>query len=329
MRAAFVTLLALAGAPPAPAAPDFDITPDRREERAERGEDFSVEIRGRECAKEGVQVQVLGSGGPELDDGQASSGHLVWVDGRARILVDLGGGVPVRYEEAGAVLRDLDAFVFTHLHADHTAGFPALVKGARFEERADDLPVYGPTGNQLFPGTVDWVNRMIGARGAYPYLSDFLTSLSSAGFKIAPHDVPAEGRRIWSQHYAGGSKLSAVPVHHGPVPALAWRVDTRTVSVTFTGDANNQKGTIARLADGSDILVAHHAIPEQARGTARELHMRPSQIGRIAQQAGVDMVVLSHRMSRTRGRESQTRQAIAEHFGGPVVFGDDLECWGL
>jgi len=39
------------------------------------------------CGGEGVAVQVLGSGGPELQDKRASSSYLVWQDGQARVLV--------------------------------------------------------------------------------------------------------------------------------------------------------------------------------------------------------------------------------------------------
>jgi hypothetical protein len=44
------------------------------------------------CTGKGVELQVLGSGGPELEDKRASSSYLLWQDGRARILVDSGGG---------------------------------------------------------------------------------------------------------------------------------------------------------------------------------------------------------------------------------------------
>jgi hypothetical protein len=41
------------------------------------------------CGGEGIAVQVLGSGGPELQDKRASSSYLVWQDGQARVLVEL------------------------------------------------------------------------------------------------------------------------------------------------------------------------------------------------------------------------------------------------
>lgn len=36
------------------------------------------------------RVQVLGSGGPELSDGRASSSYLVWLDNKGVVLIDAG-----------------------------------------------------------------------------------------------------------------------------------------------------------------------------------------------------------------------------------------------
>ena len=63
-----------------------------------------------------VSLQVLGSGGPEIGDKRASSGYIVWIDGKSRVLVDFGGGASLRFEEAGAKIEDLDVILLTHLH---------------------------------------------------------------------------------------------------------------------------------------------------------------------------------------------------------------------
>ena len=81
------------------------------------------------CGGEGVAVQVLGSGGPELQDKRASSSYLVWQDGRARVLIDAGGGSALRFGESGAKMSQLDVILFTHFHVDHSADFPALEIG--------------------------------------------------------------------------------------------------------------------------------------------------------------------------------------------------------
>ena len=75
-----------------------------------------------------VAVQVLGSGGPDSNDARASSGYLLWVDGEARLLVDAGGGVFLRFGEAKAKFESLDAIAITHLHADHVSDLPARSK---------------------------------------------------------------------------------------------------------------------------------------------------------------------------------------------------------
>ena len=52
------------------------------------------------CGAQGVAAQVLGSGGPELQDKRASSSYLVWESGQARVLVDAGGGSELRFADA-------------------------------------------------------------------------------------------------------------------------------------------------------------------------------------------------------------------------------------
>jgi len=281
------------------------------------------------CGDEGVWVQLLGAGGPELSDGQGGPAYLVWLDDHARLLVDAGAGASVRFDQSGARFEDLDAMAFTHLHADHTVDFPAFVKGSRFASRDRPLPVLGPDGAGLYPDTVTFIDRLIGPEGAYAYLADALTWNSAGGYKISPRNVPASGQRRWAGFGSEHLRLAAVPVHHGIVPALAWRVEIGGMVIVFTGDFSNQKNLMSEFARDADALVIHHAIPENARGEARELHVPPSQIGKIAAEAEVRMVILGHRMTRTLGRESQSRSEIEAHYGGPVLFGNDLECWGL
>lgn len=281
------------------------------------------------CGDEGVWIQILGAGGPELDDEQGGPSYVVFVDNKALLLVDTAPGASVAFDKAGARFEDLEAIVFTHLHADHAGDFPAFVKGSYFAEREALLPVLGPDGADPYPDTETFVERLIGADGAFAYLADFLTFRSSGGYKLSVRNVPAAGRRVWSAFRADTIRLSAIPVNHGPVPALAWRVEVGDQSIVFTGDFNNQKDLMADFAADADALVIHHAIPEGTRGEATNLHVTPSQIGDIAERADVRMVILGHRMNRTRGLESISRGAIEESYSGSLIFANDLECWGL
>jgi hypothetical protein len=41
------------------------------------------------CGASGLAVQVLGSGGPEVQDKRASTSYLIWENGRVRVMVPL------------------------------------------------------------------------------------------------------------------------------------------------------------------------------------------------------------------------------------------------
>jgi ribonuclease BN (tRNA processing enzyme) len=279
------------------------------------------------CIGQGVELQVLGSGGPELEDKRASSSYLVWQDGRPRILVDSGGGSALRFGQSGAQVAQLDAFLFTHLHIDHSADFAALIKSSYFEERDRKLPVYGPTGNAEFPSTTEFVAALFDPNhGVYRYLGDFLLG-KDGGYVLQAYDVALREHEMRTVFNGEGVTAAAARVIHGGVPALGWRVSVGGKTIVFSGDGNGDNGNLELLAKKADLFVAHNAIPEGETGSARQLHMPPSVIAHIAQVAGVGRVVLSHRMLRTLGRESETLAVIARVYSGRVTFANDLDCF--
>lgn len=281
------------------------------------------------CTGKGIEVQVLGSGGPELQDKRASSSYVVWRDGHARVLIDAGGGSALRFGESDARMEDLAVILLSHLHIDHTADLPALLKSSYFGERKDPLPIFGPPGNSDFPATTIFIADLFDPRhGAWRYLGPFLSG-KDGGYRVRAHDVSLGAHEI-RQVFAGqGIVVSATRAIHGTVPALAWRVDVDGHSVAFSGDNNGNNGNLEKLAAGVDLLIAHNAIPEGTGGAPRELHMPPSVIGAIAHAAGVHQLALSHRMLRSSGHEEVTRAAIARNYAGRVLFADDLDCFPL
>jgi len=282
-----------------------------------------------DCDSERVRLIVLGSGGPELGDGRASSGYLLMLDGAARILIDTGSGTALGFERAGARIEDLDAVLFTHLHVDHAADFPAFVKAAYFTSRQRDLPVYGPAGNALMPAVDAWLAALFAAPdGAFHYLHEYLDPQQASDFKLKVQVVdPPQG--ISAPLRAGAWTLRATRVRHGPIPAIAWRAEAAGCALVFSGDTSNAGRTLDVLARDADLLVAHNAVPQNAGRAALMLHMPPDEIGRIAGSANVRAVLLSHRMRRTLGREPQTLAAIRRHYDGPVAFADDGAMYSL
>lgn len=287
---------------------------------------FSLSARAQSCPGHGVVAQVLGSGGPELQDKRASSSYLVWINGQPRVLVDAGGGSALRFGQSGAQMSQLDVVLFTHFHVDHTADFSALIKSSWFEDRNRDLPIYGPPSNDFMPSTTQFVSALFGDHGMYRYLSELLVPGQQSTYKMQPHNVTANQTPLEVFHDADVS-TSVVRVIHGGVPALAWRVEAAGKSIVFSGDTNGQGESLIRLANNADIFIAHNAVPEGATGFERRLHMPPSVIGQIAADAHVKSLVLSHRMLRTLGKEQQTEAEIRKHYFGPLAFANDLDCF--
>ena len=281
------------------------------------------------CGAQGISVQVLGSGGPELQDKRASSSYLVWENGRPRVLVDAGGGSALRFGESGAQMSQLDVILFTHLHVDHTADFPALIKSSWFEDRKRLLPIYGPEGNDFMPSTTEFVSDFFGDKhGAYRYLSELLVSGEGGSYQMQPHNVAGSASPV-EVFRSGDLAVSSVRVVHGGVPALAWRVELGGKRIVFSGDTNGEGKGLPQLAANADLFIAHNAVPEGAVGIERKLHMPPSVIGQIAAEAHVKQLVLSHRMLRTLGKEDQTLAEIKTRYSGPVRFANDLDCFSL
>jgi ribonuclease BN (tRNA processing enzyme) len=274
-----------------------------------------------------VAVQVLGSGGPDSNDARASSGYLVWLDGQARLLVDAGGGVFLRFGEAKARFETLDAIALTHLHADHVSDLPALLKSGFFSDRQRPLPITGPSGGDVFPGIREFMQALFDPeKGAFRYLSGYLDG--SGGMvraDILEIDAAAETPKA-----AFGNdrfKLTAIGVKHGPVPALGYLVEVRGRRLAFAGDQNGDNPAFAAMIKDADILVMDHAVPEMADPVAGQLHARPSEIGLLAAHAGVKQLVLSHNMARSLGPLQENLALIRQHYDGPTKVAADLMCF--
>ena len=263
-----------------------------------------------------IEFEVLGSGGPEID-GRASTSYLLWIDNEAKLIVDMGSGAMLRFEESGAKLETLEAVVLTHLHIDHSVDLPSFVKAGYFSQRTNSLDIIGPDDNWYFPSTSEFVENLFGSAGAYRYMRDVLDEKNDS-FQIIPFDIDEQTTKKYKSF-----TLTMIPVHHGIVPALAVRIDIEDKSILISGDTNNKDHSLEKLAKNVDLFVAHHAIPEYAQGYATQLHMKPTEIANIAKKSNVKRVLLTHRMKRTLGTQKETLQIIGKIYQGEVSFAED------
>lgn len=274
-----------------------------------------------------VAVQVLGSGGPVSDDARASSSYVLWIDGQSRLLVDAGGGTFLRFGEAKARFEALDAIAVTHLHADHVADLPALLKSGFFSERQAPLPIVGPTGGGAFPSMTAFMNALFNPKtGAFRYLSGYLDG-SGGLVRAEITEADAESPKPKQVFANERLKVTAIGVKHGPVPALGFLVEAGTKRIAFAGDQNGDNPAFAKMIKGADILVMDHAIAEMADPVASKLHARPSEIAELAVAADAGRLVLSHNMARSLGSLPENLATIRATYKGPVDVAEDLSCF--
>lgn len=281
---------------------------------------INVDDNVKQAACENVSLQVLGSGGPELDDGRTSSSYLIWYKDKARVLIDAGSGSSVRFGETGANFADIDTILLSHLHTDHAADLPSFIKGSYFGNRSKDLTIYGPAANDVMPSTERYVQSLIGKNGAFSYLSSY-TQKGEDDYLVTAHSVQESS---FSTKISHGISVEAMSVHHGPIPALSWKVTVDECVAVFSGDTNNAGGTLAAFAKDVDILVLHNAIGDNAGAGAMNLHMTPKQIITIAKEASPKRVLLSHIMKRSETGIAGLTEAISVIAPGQVFVAQDL-----
>jgi ribonuclease BN (tRNA processing enzyme) len=275
-------------------------------------------------------VQILGSGGPIAEGSRAGSSAIVWIGGKAAVLVDAGSGAFVRYGEAGINFADHRAVLITHFHADHVSDLDAILNSGGFSDRSKPLTLIGPAGSEDFPGMTDHLRALFDAKsGAFRYLSGYLDG-NFGRPKLLPVDINTKGKPTPYVDPIIDLKITPIPVEHGVVPALAYLIETGGKVIVFSGDQNDMSDNFEAALKGRkpDLLVAHNVIPE-GEGQPIGLHRAPHSIGTLAAAIEPKLLVLSHNMKRALVRQEEGEAAIRESYKGPMVVANDLDCFAL
>jgi ribonuclease BN (tRNA processing enzyme) len=271
------------------------------------------------CVAGPATVQILGSGGPAFNRERASAGYLLWLDGQARMLVDLGGGAYLRFAQSQAKVGDLALVAISHLHPDHVSDLPAFLWLSQ-QARMEPLPVVGPSGNDVAPDFRTFLTRLFDEKtGAFQVLGGTLGGRGNGvRLDISVIDVTKpEPSTVFEGH---GLKVTALGIPHANMPTLAYRVETRDDVIVFSSDQNGTNPRFVDFARKANVLVMHLAI---AAGATSPLHAAPAVVGRIAQDAGVGRLIVSH----IGLFDLDTAIAdLRKSYTGPLTIGADLQC---
>ncbi len=274
-------------------------------------------------------LQILGSGGPISDDLRASSGEIIWWKGKSRILIDAGGGVFLRFGQAGAKLEELDFIGLTHFHTDHVSDIPALLKGGYFFERKTPLDMYGPQAGSAFPSLTGYMDALFNKnRGAYAYLNGLYNG-SDGLFPVTLTDVSHSSDKPTKVYDRDGLVSYALGLPHGDVPCLAYRIESEKGVIVISADQNGRNPNFVKFAKGADILMMPLAIHEQADEGSAFMHAKPSVIGKIAAEVNPKLLVLNHWMGLSLKNKAEALKIVQQHYHGQVIAGRDLSSYPI
>lgn len=308
-------------------------------------------------------------GGPPVFQGQAGSGTLVQYgddENNCRdvsLQFDTGRGTTQRLSEAKTPVGKLNAVFLTHMHSDHTEGFPDMMQLRWHFASAGPKVDLVCSDDALSPA-----GHTLSCSGFAAHIGDALIKSGEMAQRLAenkkrlpggPADLlnvmafkpSKEPMEVWS---SGDVTVSAVGSRHIPGHA-SYRVDTPAGSVVIGGDAGNDSpkpprdtstsAQVETLAMGADIIV-HSTIhpvmgPDKDSGFPPPIYFRQStatDLGAMAKRTGSKHLMLTHLIppmgAKRQGpypipggglTEADYKNAVTDGgFAGNVVVGTDL-----
>lgn len=276
-----------------------------------------------------TKLILLGTGNPNPDPKHSGPSLMILVDEQP-YLIDFGAGL-VRQAAAltpryGGTLdelkiKNLTVAFLTHMHSDHTIGYPDLILTPWVMGRDRPLEVYGPD------GIIEMTENILKAyRDDIKYRLYGLEPANNQGWRVNAHEI-SEGLVYEDEKI----KAEAFLVKHGSWPnAYGYRFTTPDKVIVVSGDtAPCEK--IIEYSRGADILI-HEVYFKKAFDQKDEFwkkyhainHTSTIELAELANKANPGLIVLYHTLF-WGGSEQEILDEIAEGYGGKVEIGKDLQ----
>lgn len=288
---------------------------------------------------------VLGTrAGPVPSKDRAQTSNVLIVNG-TNYLIDAGDGVVRRLTQAGVNFRQIGKVFITHDHDDHTAGLGTLLSYEWDFQRHDPVDVYGPPGTAaVVKGAIQYFTPNAEIRwveGRRTPLTDVFV-----GHDVQPgvvyHDKNIKVTAVENTHF----HIPKGTPYYGKYKSYSYRFETPDRVIFVTGDTG-PSDAVTQLAAGADILLSEVAsaedlkqlmiknriwqgmTPEQQAALMKHLteeHLSPEQVGKMAAQAKVKKVVLTHLTATVRENDDYQRfiPEVKKFFSGEVIVAKDL-----
>ena len=229
-------------------------------------------------------------------------------------------------------------------------------KGVYYPIPGTNPPLDGPL---VYPATADYVDGHYSIPGGVErYLKAFVKGISGgfSDFAYTANDLALNQSgaplylTVQTIFEEDGLVVKYIPVDHGPVPAVAFRIEYKGHSIVYSGDTGS-KGLGGRVEGGvvfpgfgaanmttisqdADLLIYDTAVMEAdglpGNPLFHVLHTQPSLIGNVARDANVKKLVLSHLTPVTSPRVKEIKYTIQDAgFTGKIKTTKDLKVFNL
>lgn len=251
------------------------------------------------------------------------------------LLFDCGEGTQRQMIQAGVGFHRKTKIFLTHMHGDHILGLPGLLQTMSLLDRKKNLEIYGPQGIKAF---VEAIRQTVRFTLVFPVeVSEVDAGLiceereyevyatpsnhMTPGFAYALTEKPRPGRfhpekaevlgvpegRLWSKLQDGSSVTS--PEGNIVRPEMVLGSPRPGRKIVYTGDTMPFENLVG-LAENADLLIHEATFDDELVVRAGEDgHSTPSQAAKIAKEAGVKRLVLTHISARYRDAHVLLKQA--------------------
>lgn len=282
-----------------------------------------------------TQLVLLGTGTPSPDPDRSGPATAIVVNGTP-YLIDFGPGIVRRAASAsqkgveGLSVVNLRVVFLTHLHSDHTAGYPDLILTPWSVGRSRPLEVYGPRGLK------EMTEHILEA-----YREDIRIRRRDKEALGVPDQ--AEGYRVVANEIRPGIvykdenvTVKAFLVNHGDVPqAFGYRFETPDRTIVISGDAAPSQSVVDNC-DGCDVLIheaysmmTYDSVSPEYQEYRRKHHTSSRELADLAEKARPGLLILYHRANPGGvGRpnpEEVLLEEVRQTYDGKVVTGHDLD----
>jgi ribonuclease BN (tRNA processing enzyme) len=276
-------------------------------------------------AGSGTQVVVLGTGNPSADPDRWGPAVAVVVNGRA-YLVDCGPGIVRRAAAAekngiaALKAKELNIVFITHLHSDHTLGYPDLIFSPWVLGRAQPLEAYGPHGLKSMTSNIEkaWKEDVRVRR-------EGLEQGNATGYRVNVHEI-----RPGVVYRDENVTVTAFLVKHGIwKEAYGYKFETKDRRIVLSGDTAPTDAVI-KACDGCDVLLHEVYNPhgdelkeEHWQKYFATFHTSPAELGDIARRAHPKLLVVYHQVLEKLPEQDLAEQ-IGKEYSGSWVMAKDL-----